>query len=105
MLKFLVLFILSLFASDKTKTKEPFIVEAHRTTPPEWCDDPLGCYSEVMTIENPLFKEVVVTLNCGTDLDEQEVAVSPRVRLQVEIELTIPPSEDLACKLTKWRYK
>ncbi len=104
MLKLFILFILSLFSVDKAKVKEPYIVEAHRVTAK--CDeDPLGCYFEVMTIENPLLKEVVVTLNCGSDLDEQEVLISPRVRLELEIELTIPPNTDLPCKLTKWRYK
>lgn len=83
----------------------PYIKEAHRVTSPT-CDDPLGCFQEELTLVNPSFKQALVTINCSSEFDEQEILLYPRTSLQVTIELTIPPqSEAPVCKLSKWRYK
>ena len=83
----------------------PYFVSVERFSPKDCGEfDPLGpCLGERIVIENPRRKPVEILISCGDEGDEQMIRISARTKLILEVELTIPPSKELACQLISWR--
>jgi hypothetical protein len=69
------------------------------------CEDKENCIAERLTIVNPTFKTVDVTITCGSEFDEATVELTPRTSLEVDVELTVQVGEEPICKMAKWTAK
>ena len=100
----IVFFGMLLYASHGYATpKEPTVTSAIQKKTEGCADDPLSpCITETVTILNPLFVPVIVTLECGIN-DRQVVQVAPRTRFSVSIELTEPAGRMPACLMVTWK--
>jgi hypothetical protein len=79
----------------------PRIVHAERYKLAECTEDPLSpCEGERIVVENPTRHPAELTLNCGSDFDEEGVRLPPYTRLTVEVELTIPVNFP-ACRISR----
>ena len=100
MVNFLKILAITITASTASTAKKPFIEnEQYISCEPYFEADPLS-YCEKITVLNPLYKDVTVTLLCNKD--EFVVAVPSRTRMQAIAELQIPSSLN-PCVLKGWK--
>ena len=83
------------------KKAEPRIT-AHLQHPTENCTpDPLSpCLSESISILNPLYKPVLVSVECGEENRGVVIQIPARMVLTIDLEFTAPMIDE--CKIVKW---
>lgn len=88
------------------EARVPHLVSQRVSTRPN-CkpdEDPLGACQDVeVVLENPLSRPVIVTMWCGSVLEEENLLLHERQTLTATIEMNVPTSDERPCHIRSWR--
>lgn len=85
------------------KKNEPWIVSSRYGQDRCVTDDPLGpCVPQLLIINNPLKRAVVVTLGCGFDLEKPEFIIPAKRKIEAEVTSDFPGN--ISCFIDSWKF-